>query len=201
MPKTASESVRTFLDPYCDVQVGTFSNRSDAQPFYSHMRPEEASTAFAKRGWNFVEFYRFMTVRNPWDRLASLYFMIQRNRGLAIDKRGFVNWIDRLDPNHPSLPSHAAAKWISHGTMSVEAFASGAANVSLVQDFYRIEDELPKLKDTLSSMGIPTDGRLMPFLNRSDATYDYKELYTATAAARVLELYGPEIERFKYGLR
>ena len=41
------------------------------------MRPVEARRAFQQVDWDFEGYYRFVLVRNPWRRLASLYAMIR----------------------------------------------------------------------------------------------------------------------------
>ena len=64
IPKTASESVRAFLDPLADVPVVKYGHTTVQSPFYSHMRPIEAREAFAARSWPFEEYFRFVTVRN-----------------------------------------------------------------------------------------------------------------------------------------
>ena len=79
-PKTGSSSVRHFLNSYTDVMpVRDYRERTADNPFYPHITPKETRRLFEDYGWDFYGYTKFVFVRNPWDRLVSLYEHIRRS--------------------------------------------------------------------------------------------------------------------------
>ncbi|MDD4955629.1 MAG: sulfotransferase family 2 domain-containing protein [Candidatus Omnitrophica bacterium] len=74
-PRTGSESVRKALDPFSDI----FSSVND--PVYNnHITPEELKNHFLKMGWDWDKYFKFCFVRNPWDRLVSIYYRFKPDK-------------------------------------------------------------------------------------------------------------------------
>jgi hypothetical protein len=67
-PKCGTTSVRKLLDNHSDVYS------SDKYPFHHHTTAYELKHLFSKLGWDWNSYYRFATVRNPWDMIVSFYF-------------------------------------------------------------------------------------------------------------------------------
>jgi hypothetical protein len=78
-PKTGSESVREVLSPHAEEEIVSYQEVNEMRPFYSHMSPLEVKREFESRGLNYDEYYRFIFIRNPFERLVSLYEMIYRH--------------------------------------------------------------------------------------------------------------------------
>lgn len=66
-PKCASESVRKTLDKYTDI----FSE--DTPPYHHHTPALELKIHFDKMGWDWNSYFKFITIRNPWDLIVSFY--------------------------------------------------------------------------------------------------------------------------------
>jgi hypothetical protein len=195
-PKTASAAVRDFLDPISDVEVRVFTTRSDEHPFYSHMRPVETRAIFEQKGWCFDQAYRFMTVRNPWARLASLYKMARRARLPSLENKGFAQFIHSIDPIKIRNPA-TDQKWWDHGSLSVGAFSAGPDGRSLVINFFKIEDGLHDMIDALRVRGVPAE-QAVRVINNARTPYDYRDMYDDRSKRHIAKLYEEEVDRFRY---
>lgn len=66
-PRCASTTIRSLLDKYS----GIISD--DSGPYYHHTTAKDLKKHFQKMGWNWDDYYKFITIRNPWDLLVSCY--------------------------------------------------------------------------------------------------------------------------------
>ena len=65
IPRTASESIRSALDPYSDIKSepkGLYHNHITALALRNH---------FNEMGWVWDDYFKFAFVRNPWDRFVG----------------------------------------------------------------------------------------------------------------------------------
>ena len=103
--KTASSTVRELLDPYSDM-----TSCGDKQTIcYHHIPAKKMKYYFDEReraeegsaNWN--EFFKFTTVRNPWDRKLSTFSYLKRKAqefkkvDLGLDPSWFVEKTLRID--------------------------------------------------------------------------------------------------------
>mgnify|MGYP005687076719 FL=1 len=103
--KTASSTVRELLDPYSDM-----TSCGDKQTIcYHHIPAKKMKYYFDEReraeegsaNWN--EFFKFTTVRNPWDRKLSTFSYLKRKAqefkkvDLGFDPTWFVEKTLRID--------------------------------------------------------------------------------------------------------
>ncbi|WP_422035947.1 sulfotransferase family 2 domain-containing protein [Reyranella sp.] len=195
IPKTGSEAVRRYLSPISEVEIVRFARRTPKKPFYSHMRPCEAQQTFAELGWEFGDYSKIATVRNPWARLASLFAMMERQKQRRFHGN-FSAWLSTLEPTRPQDPTRSE-KWWCHGSMTIEAFMAVPGDNCAYRAF-RLEDGLERLSSYLESSGVATLGKTVEAVNGAPEPYDYRDYYTARDRALVAELYASEIERFEY---
>ena len=66
-PKCASVSVRAMLEPYSDIFSG------EEYPFHHHVKAFELFEHFKEMDWNWDDYYKFITIRNPWEMIVSYY--------------------------------------------------------------------------------------------------------------------------------
>jgi hypothetical protein len=194
-PKTGSTAVRALLDGLIeagDPQIGHFSNSTPQNPFYSHMRPVEAREAFRQRGWPFEEYYRFTTVRNPWQRALSLYTHIREvDAGFTTP---FEEWLRSTATGGAGGGGPDKQRWRKYGTYSLANFAGDDAGTLLVDDVFRLED-LAGLPVQLAGRGLPVDaGAAMPVSNARRPV----AVHTPATIALIAERYAEEIARFGY---
>lgn len=202
IPKTASQAVRTLLDPISDEPVVTYRNITAETPFYSHMRPCEAEAALRVQGRDFSGYFRFATVRNPWARLASLYKMATRNKAFQRPGADFSDWLQTLDPSGAAY-ADMSEKWYAHGAMSMTTFLSDPQDGLLVDQVFRIEDQTGALQDALArqTARIGQANQIGPRLEQVNAaprSYDWRQMYSNRDRQLVAERYADDIAGFGY---
>ena len=193
-PKTGSESVGDYLDPLSDVRGLVYAQTTPEFPFYSHMRPVEAVSAFEERGWAYHDYYRFTFVRNPWKRLVSLYVMIKRvdpSFGLS-----FADWLEGTSPSGEGGGGPDAQRWRKYGTYSLRNFIGG--DISLVDNVFRMED-MDDLPAKLAARGLPIAATSqIKRLNVGGLQRPHYEFYSDRLVKLVAARYAEEIEMFGY---
>ena len=195
-PKTGSESIRDLLTPCSDVLDGPFRTITLAEPFYSHIRPEEARRAFKRFGWNYEKYYRFVFVRNPWTRLVSLFEMIKRLDPAFVSS--FGTWLQQSGTDGLGGGGPDYARWRRFGTNTLESFAGDAAGNLLVDEVFRMED-IDRVPEVLRQRGIPlpVESRV-PYHNVSGSSRNLQVYYTPELIALVRMRHAAEIDRFGY---
>ena len=90
IPKTGSRSFRESLLPLGIADVCGESNLDSE--FYQHDGAIRVKKQFAKNDWNWNDYFKFTTVRNPWARYFSFfkYFKSYGEKYLRRDKS--INW-------------------------------------------------------------------------------------------------------------
>lgn len=214
-PKTGSESVRKLLDPYSDVAGVPMWQRTEEQPFYTHIKPVEVREILNERGFDYDEYFTFTFVRNPWARMVSLYEMIfgdRREYGLTgrlpklvrnalrihPSPAGFRKWLRSVRPYGPGAGGPSDQRWRVYGTYNIQHYAGDGEGNLIVDQIIRLEDINIALPRLLSEIGLPESaGRSVPRVNsRRHATYE--TYYDDDAIELVRRRYEYEIERFGY---
>lgn len=196
-PRTGSTSVRNYLTPLSDFCGAV--RPTPGQPFHDHMRPFDARQAFASLGWDYDSYYKFVFVRNPWSRLASVYALIR-----ALERnfdQPFLAWLETVKPYGPGGGGDGTIMetYRQFGTYSLAAFAGDGSGALFVDDVFRLED-IEKVPQLLRKRGIPIDPNMTVGVdNRTGGTIDYRRLYTTRRSIELVgDLYADDIRRFRY---
>jgi hypothetical protein len=66
-PKCASSTIRKMLNKYSDI-IST-----DHAPYHHHTIALQMKIHFDEMGWDWNSYFKFITMRNPWDMIVSFY--------------------------------------------------------------------------------------------------------------------------------
>lgn len=207
-PKTGSESVRELLKPYSEENITIFRKSSRRTPFYSHISPIETRKLFLRKQWDFNAYRKFVFVRNPWDRLLSLFKMINRvarnnhaNIPNSANKVRFEEWLLSIDNKGVGGGGSDFDRWRKYGTYSILGYAGDEGGALLVDAILRLEDIRQALPEYLNTLGMKRQftEKDIPVINVTPKTAELvKDWYGSIGSKRIEELYGYEIERFGY---
>lgn len=179
IPKTASKStIRTFD-----------GRRVPPKGRYGHI--PAVIMLWGEHPVNAGECFRFSIVRNPWDRMVSLYTCYTRVNKLVPASVSFDDFVmsyelDRWDFCKLTGPLNRAPQvlWLRDLRGNL-----------LVDKVYRFE-ALDECWSDLERRGYRIHERL--WLNRSRSEGSYQEWYTPELVERVAELFAPDVEAFGY---
>jgi hypothetical protein len=148
IPKTAGQSVeRIFLS----LNGLDWENRSslllkkntsivNAPPRLSHLTAAQYVSLEFLSPTDFMEYYKFSVVRNPWDRVVSIYKYLQYNRFM-----GFEQFIDQLPRLRKVNPMFFMDQWDY-------LYVDGQIAVNRICRFENLQNDFDKVMDDL---GIP----------------------------------------------
>lgn len=92
IPKTGTRSMRLSLEPLgiIDIIGGPYATQDN--PFEQHGSALSAKNQFIEKFWNWKEYYKWIIVRNPWERYFSFfkYFKGYGEKYLRRDES--INW-------------------------------------------------------------------------------------------------------------
>ena len=73
IPKTGTRSMRMSLEPLgiIDIIGGPYATKDN--PFEQHGSALSAKNQFIEKNWNWSEYYKWIIVRNPWERYFSFF--------------------------------------------------------------------------------------------------------------------------------
>lgn len=197
-PKTGSESLREMLDLYSDVKDVSFNDVTLDNPFYSHISPREMKLLFEKFNWDFDSYTKIVCVRNPYNRLVSIYEMIYRNYPI---KPPFQLWLKTIRNDGKGGGGKPHEKWRQYGTYSLINFISSENNEILVDRIIKLEDfelEIPKLFEDLK---LPLDSQFKIIKkNKGKIKKRIADYYNKKSIDFVKRQYYWELEKFNYRL-
>ena len=160
--------------------------------------PHRTSLLLKERLPAYPDFFSFVIVRNPWDRLVSIYhYYVQGGNKSQPDRaiggvlqrltfEGFVQAIE--DPSWPhqdEIGQHLRPQGDYCTT-------DGKPMVSFVARFEKLQESFDYVCDKVGM-----ERRTLPHINRSDHK-PYQEYYSAQLKEKVSQLYQEDIEVFGY---
>ena len=206
--KTAGTSVEVFFEPYCLPPDGyepahyrgeTISDqgivgfRGPDRPanalWYNHMPAARIRDYLGAEMWE--KFFKFCTVRNPFDKLVSMYFF-QRGR----------------EQGHSDAPEFSQLRrdflaWLKAGRFVGDQDKYLIDGAVCVDYFIRYESLLDGLKEVCRKLGIGRDVAELARLKSQSRLADrhFSEFYDEEARRIVAEAYAFELDHFGYGSR
>lgn len=172
-PKCASESIRKILNKHSDIRS------TDKAPYHHHTIALEMKLFFEKMEWDWDTYYKFISIRNPWDLVVSffhyakpdingIYFWEKKRDGIKREKKtsiSFKNWLlsKELKKSWHSL-------YIDEGTIKrniwkndlsmlrLSTFIMDEDQNSLVNSIIKVENLDSDLKEIFNKIGIKYRG-------------------------------------------
>jgi hypothetical protein len=168
------------------INSGQIRERFRLTRFLQHLTAAELQELIPTE---FGSYQRFAFVRNPWDRMVSIYcnkdphlIVYARSRGIDLSNTTFNEFLHKTEElAHVHLiPQH---KFIIG--------PNGNFLVDFIGRFERIDGDFSILCNRLNIR------RVLPFENRS-ARDEYKKYYDQKSLARIEQRYKGDIELFGY---
>ena len=73
IPKTGTRSMRMSLEPLGVIDIAGGPYATQDNPFEQHGSALSAKKQFIEKNWNWKEYYKWIIVRNPWNRYFSFF--------------------------------------------------------------------------------------------------------------------------------
>lgn len=195
IPKNGGVSVENALDIFGDdeledrekmygqIKSGDLLNHRFPSPVLQHLRILDLRKIISEK--NFNEFFKFAFVRNPWDRMVSLYhFNIP-----------FIQKLEGVDREIPSFKDFLFNELNPFLRLEQYQFLSDD-NGKIIMDFVgRFENINNDFRELCGKLGIPAVN--LPHKNRINHKH-YSEYYTEETKQFVAALFKNDIEIFGY---
>ena len=186
IPKTAGNSIQSILRDYSEDElvalrggqdgIERFGLRNPKYKIKKHSTLAEYKAALGEA--QFSGLYKFTCVRNPWDRMVSLYFTPTQDIG-AWDRKKFRKVISKALP---------VADYLRLDQRKEDPFS----NVDYIMRFENLADDFRTVCGTLGILPAT-----LPRYNRSSREH-YSKYYDEELRGLVRMRFAAEIERFGY---
>lgn len=151
-----------------------------------HSRAMEVKKYIGSGSWE--DYFTFSFVRNPWDRIVSLYYWYQNFNW--VDPEGLATKIRKL----PNFDSFVKSEFLQQSSCSDFVFDSGERVVDFIGKLENIETDF---KNVCNAIGLPEIQMLKE--NISQRKRDYREYYNEETIQLITKQYEDDIKNFNYG--
>jgi len=209
-PKCATTSIRKKLDKYSDIYS------ADNQPYHPHTTALQLKIHFNKIGWDWNNYFKFITLRNPWDMVVSFYHYAKPDINGIYDweeaRAGINRQHDRLMPFEQWVLSKDIKKsfhfllykngkfhkniWTNDFSFfTLNNFILDENGDSLVDYIVKVENLKKELKIAFDKIGIPF--RWIRKRNKSKHQH-YKQYYSQESKKIIEQEFQYDIEIGEY---
>lgn len=193
-PRCGSTSIRQMLAKYSDI-----SSISE-YPYHHHTGARGLYNNFEANGWIWDEYLSITTIRNPWDRVVSIYHYGKRNpksvwNELYSKTKSFDEFVIML-PNFLNKVVYAGGhKKAGQNGISISEFGFSEQGEKLIEHILPIEKIDDSLPFIIEGMGLPN--LKVPSVNATKHD-TYKEFYNQTTQSIVADIFTKDIEIGNY---
>ena len=177
VPKTGSTSARMALDEYSDI-----ISVSCSSSYQHHTSATKLKKHFKEVGWNWDEYFKCAFVRNPWDRMVSIYKYLEKCHQSQQDfAKDYLN----------------GTTFFKDYVVNGNHYGSQVGSLCAVSNFYlgRFENLQEDFNTICDKIGIPRQE--LPHKNKTKHKH-YTEYYDDETKQIVAEKYAKDIEYFGY---
>ncbi|TDY11770.1 MULTISPECIES: sulfotransferase family 2 domain-containing protein [Flavobacteriaceae] len=198
IPKTAGTSINSFFYP----KVKFHFNNPDYERLFGwcpkrklHMQHATAKQLLetelvTEEQWS--NYFKFVFVRNPWDRAYSDYNFVQKFSGV---QGSFKDFLNKASAFHDILNNSSNSNYLGDHLLPQTNFFE-THGVYKPDYIGRFENFSMDIKKVLSSLDISKEFNV--FQNKSERKKDYSLFYTNSEKALVSQLYKEDILQFGY---
>ena len=197
-PRSASTSVRDALNEYSDIKSVYKTQVSEINPFYHHISVKGLIPIFNKSEWNWDEYESACFVRNPYDRVVSLYHHYLETGGrTAPEKTILYNLARKI--RYKYLPLKNFTEFVksldveSRLQIPVSKYIQDEAGEARVSSVIKFEDLPNCFNDWSRAAGLVGAGSLLHKLNSSRERRKYWGYYNEETKHIVQEKYREDI--------
>lgn len=188
--KTAGSSIEEYLKPFCE-QNGIIETRK----YNSHWPAREIKKLVGEEVWS--AYTKICPVRNPWDKMVSLYFWRRRKRPWSFHLKRLLRGETFYTPEQRlSFEKYIKSRGNGCNIDREKMFITHEWEDYFFIRFEHLHDDLNALADHLD---IPYKEKNLP---KEKVGYrpnkEYREYYTPETRAIVARAFQPEIEKFGY---
>ncbi len=187
-PKCATTSIRQALDSFSDIKS------TQEYPFHHHVKAFELKRHFESVNWPWDEYFKFITVRNPWDMIVSYFtfgkpdingnFWWQSDIYDRNQLVGFKDWVlYKRKSWHHLLPSRNG--YLNNvftddfSSLTLNSYILDEYGNCLVDEIIKTEEIDDGFQSVISKLGINI--KLIPKLNESKHS-SYQDYYDEQTA-------------------
>lgn len=179
-----------FIYVHINKTAGTSVGRAIGLPVKRHLTAREIIGLIGCEKWDSA--WKFTFVRNPWDRVVSLYEYRRRKdrTGIASNDLPFCDWVQRVFTDEPDPAYHNNPKsfqpqceWLKDD--------SGKISVDFIGRFEHIERDFNRVAKEIGTSAS------LQHLNSSKRD-DYHSYYDAGSRDAVARWFSEDIDRFGY---
>lgn len=190
IPRTSSTSIKSELH----AAFGPFFAKSDGARsrdellLRDHLQARRVRDMVGQRTWSGI--FTFTVVRNPWDRMASLYRYRLRADDIPPDLT-FTSYVELLARSRGEGLFHYPGHY-----MSCIDFITDSHGEEMVSFIARYERRATDLATISERIGLPRLGQT--HLYGTNGSVHYSRYYTPTTRDIIADVYADDIERFDY---
>ena len=181
---------RPFIFVHINKTGGTSVGNAIGLSVKNHQTTKEIIKKIGRDQWDSA--YKFTFVRNPWDRMVSLYeYRLRKNKThLAQHGLGFEQWLNKTIGNEQDLFYYNSTKSFQPQVEWLKD-QQGEISIDFIGRFERLSADFDRVCKTL---GLETH---LPHLNASSHA-PYQTYYGDESRAVVARWFHEDIQRFDY---
>jgi hypothetical protein len=211
--KTAGTSTESYFERFCmhegeweplkeresyESDAGVIGFRGQLAgrkiKWYNHMPAAEVKQHVGEKIWN--SYYKFCSIRNPWDKCISAYFHLGKDFKFK-PRRRIIQTL-----KHPLLSQNQQRflGWLHKGHPPIDRDKYLINGVPVIDKFIRFERMKEDMESICHELGLPWNEDWLPNYRSEtrNRAIPPADLYSKPAHAMVKKRYAYEIETFKY---
>ena len=194
-PKTAGTSISKSLSKYCEAV-----DDNGRQVYNGHSTKHLLLDGYYRIAMvlrntpsdlgDMDSYYKFTVVRNPWDRMISYYFWLNKE----FNREKFVNMLTKSRRQGKCGSCDFADKSPLHYNFS--SCTQYCVDIKKIDKFIRFENLEEGFKEVCKDIDIPAEK--LGWFNKSEKERDYRDYYDDETRLTVETAFADDIANFNY---